>query len=70
MKITIVTIGSRGDVQPFIALCKELKQRGHETRITTFLNFKNFIKEEGIEFAPLAGDAVEVIRLLSCISCD
>lgn len=64
MKFNIVTIGSRGDVQPFIALCKELKLRGHEAKITTFINFKDFIEEEGIEFAPLAGDAVEVIRLL------
>lgn len=49
MKFNIVTIGSRGDVQPFIALCKEMKRRGHETRITTCLNFKNFIEEEGID---------------------
>lgn len=38
--------------------------RGHEVKVTTFINFKDFIEEEGIEFAPLAGDAVEVIRLL------
>lgn len=64
MKFNIITIGSRGDVQPFIALCKALQKRGHETRITTFLNFKDFIEGEEIEFFPLAGDAVEVIRLL------
>lgn len=29
MRLTIVTIGSRGDVQPFIALGKALQARGH-----------------------------------------
>ncbi len=64
MKYGIVTIGSRGDVEPFIALGKRLKRRGHHVRITTFRNFEDYIKTEGFEYTPLAGDAVEVIRLL------
>lgn len=64
MNYGIITIGSMGDVKPFIALGKGLKKRGHQVRITTFIKFKEFIEENGFEFSPLAGDAVEVIRLL------
>ena len=35
MKITILTIGNRGDVQPFVALSLGLKQVGHEIKIVT-----------------------------------
>lgn len=34
-RVTIITIGSRGDVQPFIALALELEKHGHRVRIAT-----------------------------------
>lgn len=39
MHITILTIGSRGDVQPFIALGLGLKQAGHHVQLATHSNF-------------------------------
>ena len=41
MHITILTVGSRGDVQPFIALGVGLKQAGHQVRLATHYNFKS-----------------------------
>ncbi len=35
MKIVVVTIGSRGDVQPYINLCQGLKEAGHEVQLAT-----------------------------------
>lgn len=64
MKYAIVTIGSQGDVEPFLALGKGLQARGHHVRIAALRRFESLIQGEGIEYAPLAGDAVEVIRLL------
>jgi UDP:flavonoid glycosyltransferase YjiC (YdhE family) len=64
MNCGIITIGSRGDIEPFIALGKGLMKRGHHVRITTFIKFKEYIESNGFEYYPLAGDAVEVIRLL------
>ncbi|WP_167955585.1 glycosyltransferase [Anaerosporobacter faecicola] len=64
MKIGIVTIGSRGDVQPYLALSQELMRRGHSLRIITFRNFQSWIQEEGIEYYPIPGDAKDVMRLL------
>ncbi|HEX2945239.1 MAG TPA: glycosyltransferase [Clostridia bacterium] len=64
MKFGLITIGSQGDVEPFIALGNKLRSRGHQVRITTFRKFEQYIVSEGFEYSPLAGDAVEVIRLL------
>lgn len=63
MKSGIVTIGSRGDIDPFIVLGKRLQSRGHSVRIAAFRRFEKYIKSEGLEYAPLAGNAAEVIRL-------
>ncbi len=35
MRIVIVTIGSRGDVAPFVALGRAVAQAGHEVAIAT-----------------------------------
>lgn len=64
MKYGIITIGSQGDIDPFIALGKRLQSRGHQVRIAALGRFEEYIRKEGFEYAPLAGDATEVIRLL------
>ncbi|PHH92500.1 hypothetical protein CDD83_7137 [Cordyceps sp. RAO-2017] len=63
MKITCLTIGSRGDVQPYIALCKGLLAEGHRPRIATHAEFQDWIESHGIEFAPVEGDPGELMRL-------
>lgn len=67
-RITCLTIGSRGDVQPYIALCKGLIAEGHQPRIVTHVEFKPWIEYYGIEFAPVAGDPAEIMRL--CVEHD
>ena len=39
MRIAIIAPGSRGDVQPYLALGKGLKQAGHVVRLVTHQNF-------------------------------
>jgi sterol 3beta-glucosyltransferase len=63
MNITCLTIGSRGDVQPFIALCLGLKKDGHKCKIATHAEFKDWIESYGIGFAPVAGDPAELMAL-------
>ncbi|PQE26431.1 putative Sterol 3-beta-glucosyltransferase protein [Rutstroemia sp. NJR-2017a BBW] len=63
LRITCLTIGSRGDVQPYIALCKGLMADGHKPRIATHLEFKDWILSHGIEFAPVDGDPAELMRI-------
>jgi sterol 3beta-glucosyltransferase len=56
MLITILAAGSRGDLQPYIALGIELKKSGHHVRIATFENDEAFVKSFGLEFYKVKGD--------------
>lgn len=61
MKITILVIGSRGDVQPLIALGLGLKQAGYEVKIATHDIFKEMITCRGLEFFPIHGNPKKVL---------
>lgn len=63
LRITCLTIGSRGDVQPYIALCKRLLEEGHRPKIATHSEFKGWITKHGIEFATVDGDPAELMRI-------
>src|SRR5678816_1674470 len=62
MKITILTYGSRGDVQPFIPLSLGLMMRGHSVRLVAPARFATLVEERGIHFLPLAGDPEDLSR--------
>ncbi|OAL31419.1 hypothetical protein AYO22_01011 [Fonsecaea multimorphosa] len=63
LRITCLTIGSRGDVQPYIALCKGLLAEGHRPRIATHVEFGPWIQKHGIDFRPVDGDPAELMRI-------
>lgn len=63
LRITCLTIGSRGDVQPYIALCKGLIAEGHKPKIATHREFQEWVESHGIEFAPVEGDPAELMRI-------
>ena len=63
LRITCLTIGSRGDVQPYIALCKGLLAEGHRPKIATHAEFEPWVRKHGIDFAPVDGDPAELMRI-------
>lgn len=56
-RIGILTLGSRGDVQPYIALGAALQARGHSVTVATFESFKRMVEGQGIQHVPVPGDA-------------
>jgi len=62
MHITILTLGSRGDVQPYVALGVGLKAAGHTVSIATSTRFEPFIRRRGLDFVPIAVDIRELLE--------
>ncbi len=56
MHITIIATGSRGDIQPMVAPGCGLKAAGHAVRLGAPETFASFVREHGLEFAPVSGD--------------
>ncbi len=65
MNITILTYGSRGDVQPFLALARGLQRAGHVPLLAAPGRFAGLAAEYGVPFAPLAGDPAEISKSLN-----
>ena len=70
MRIVIPTIGSRGDVQPFIALAQGLQRAGHTVWLASHPVMKELVEFHGVTFAPVGPDIdlgreVAAIRLRS-----
>ncbi len=62
MKITIIALGSRGDVQPYAVLGKSLVAAGHRISFITTENFSPVLLRHGMVPEPLPGDAERVVR--------
>ena len=59
MRVRVITIGSQGDVRPYVALGAGLRSAGYDVRIITHPGFEALVRERGLDFAPVAGDPRE-----------
>jgi vancomycin aglycone glucosyltransferase len=53
MRVLLSTIGSRGDVQPLVALALELKDLGQEVRLCVPPDFRDWIEGLGLPVTPI-----------------
>jgi len=65
MRIVLLAFGSRGDIQPFLALASELRGKGHTVTFAAPKIFQSMVEENQLKFTPLAGDPEEISRLLN-----
>lgn len=56
MRVSVLTAGSRGDVEPFLALGGRLRAAGHSARLVTHREFEPVVRAAGLAFAELPGD--------------
>ncbi|MGB3652111.1 MAG: glycosyltransferase [Rivularia sp. (in: cyanobacteria)] len=61
MNIFIATVGSRGDVQPYVALGKGLKEAGHNVTICTCSSFESFITEHDLNYGYMNDDFIKLV---------
>ncbi|KZL81249.1 hypothetical protein CI238_11671 [Colletotrichum incanum] len=64
MNIVIQVVGSRGDVQPFIALGGALQKYGHRVRLATHSTFASFVRESGLEFYDIGGSPEDLMSYM------
>src|SRR5436853_6075589 len=62
MRILLAPHGTRGDVQPMIALAVALRHRGHNVRFVTPANFVGWIRGLGVACESDGIDVEEVLR--------
>lgn len=56
MDITLLSYGSRGDVQPYVALARALRHVGHQVRLAAPPNFADLARDAQVEFWPVGVD--------------
>ena len=61
MKITIFAAGSRGDIQPCVALGRGLKKAGYRVHLAAPADFADFVRKHGMGFYPLRGDVQKIM---------
>ncbi|MBN2556375.1 MAG: glycosyltransferase family 1 protein [Anaerolineales bacterium] len=62
MKVVLLTYGSRGDVEPFLALAEGLMRAGHAARVVAPGVFEDLAKKRRIPFFPLPGNPDRLVR--------
>lgn len=65
LNVVIQVVGSRGDVQPFVALGKTLQSTyGHRVRLATHGTFQSFVEKNGLEFFNIGGDPANLMAFM------
>ena len=62
MQVTVLTVGSQGDVRPYVALGKGLKSHGYGVRLATHTAFEEMARSNGLEFAPIGGNPLDILN--------
>jgi len=61
MHVTVIAIGSRGDVQPYVALAVGLRDAGFTVRVATHRQFSGLLEGRGLEQAIVRGDPRDLL---------
>lgn len=62
MHITILALGSHGDVYPFALLGGALRRAGHDVRLVTFESFASMAAGQDLDLHPVGGDAAALMQ--------
>ena len=62
MKIALLTLGTRGDVQPYAVLGRAFAEHGHEVTLSTGSNFASLAQQYGVQFIPVQADFQALIN--------
>jgi vancomycin aglycone glucosyltransferase len=66
MRVLLTTIGSRGDVQPLVAVATRLRESGHEARLCVPPDFRDWVEGLGFPITPV-GASMREARTYSAV---
>jgi len=61
MKLLLISIGTRGDMEPFLAIGELLREKGHRVICAFPEQFKDLVRDTNLEFASLGSKYVDVL---------
>jgi UDP:flavonoid glycosyltransferase YjiC (YdhE family) len=61
MRISILALGSRGDILPYTWLGRGLRKAGYQVRLVSFEDFAPAVAESGLDFHPVDGSAQAIM---------
>ncbi|OBG17991.1 glycosyl transferase family 1 [Mycolicibacterium celeriflavum] len=61
MKIALASYGSRGDVEPCLAIGRELQRRGHDVRMAAPPDLVGFVESVGLAAVPYGPDVQSIL---------
>jgi sterol 3beta-glucosyltransferase len=64
MDAALLTYGSRGDIEPFVALACSLRQRGHRVVLACPAALRGLADDQGVPVLPLPGNPDQLVRQL------
>lgn len=64
LNILVMIVGSRGDVQPYVALGQRLLKDGHRVRIATHDMFEEFVTSAGLEHFGIGGNPHDLMSYM------
>ena len=62
MKIILISIGTRGDMEPFLAIGELFKEKGHEVICAFPEQFRSLVEDSGLGFATLGSGFIEMLE--------
>ncbi|MBN2029889.1 glycosyltransferase family 1 protein [bacterium] len=62
MKIILISIGTRGDMEPFLAIGEILKEKGHEVICAFPEQFRNLAEDSSLKFASLGSKFIDLLE--------
>ena len=66
MRIAVVAVGTRGDVEPHAALCEGLRQAGYDSRLCAPKDFASSFAQRGIPFSPIPVSFRGLLQTAAC----
>ena len=61
MRVTLLAVGSHGDVRPYVALGTGLARLGHDVRLASHAPFKDLAVSNGLAFAAIEGNPRDIV---------